>query len=148
MADLKWHPSSWKSRTAAQIVDYPDQQHLKRVLTKINGLPPLVTPAEIERLRFQLAAVQRNEAFLLHAGDCAESFDACTQQNISAKIGLILSFSLVLIWGGRLPVVRIGRIAGQYAKPRSSRTETIDNREVLNFRGDNVNGYNKRTYLD
>lgn len=140
MADLKWHPSSWKSRTAAQIVDYPDQQHLKRVLTKINGLPPLVTPAEIERLRFQLAAVQRNEAFLLHAGDCAESFDACTQQNISAKIGLILSFSLVLIWGGRLPVVRIGRIAGQYAKPRSSRTETIDNREVLNFRGDNVNG--------
>ncbi|KAG1858821.1 DAHP synthetase [Suillus subluteus] len=136
MADLKWYPSSWKSRSAAQIVDYPDQQHLERVLTKINALPPLVTPAEIERLRSQLAAVQRNEAFLLHAGDCAESFDACTQQNISAKIGLILSFSLILIWGGRLPVVRIGRIAGQYAKPRSSRTETIDNREVLSFRLD------------
>lgn len=61
------------------MVDYPDQQHLERVLAKINALPPLVTPAEIERLRFQLAAVQRNEAFLLHAGDCAESFDACTQ---------------------------------------------------------------------
>ncbi|KAG1858718.1 DAHP synthetase [Suillus tomentosus] len=140
MADSNWHPSSWKSRSAAQMVDYPDQQHLQRVLTKINALPPLVTPAEIERLRFQITAVQRNEAFLLHAGDCAESFDACTQQNISAKIGLILSFSLILIWGGRLPVVRIGRIAGQYAKPRSSGTETIDNREVLSFRGDNVNG--------
>ncbi|KAG1780771.1 DAHP synthetase, partial [Suillus placidus] len=138
--DLKWYPSSWKSRSAAQMVDYPDQQHLERVLAKINTLPPLVTPAEIERLRFQLAAVQRNEAFLLHAGDCAESFDACTQQNISAKIGLILSFSLILIWGGRLPVVRIGRIAGQYAKPRSSRTETFDDREVLSFRGDNING--------
>ncbi|KAG2082639.1 DAHP synthetase [Suillus cothurnatus] len=112
MEDLKWCPSSWKLRPAAQI----------------------------ERLRFQLAAVQRNEAFLLHAGDCAESFDACTQQNISAKIGLILSFSLILIWGGRLPVVRIGRIAGQYAKPRSNRTEIIDSREVLSFRGDNVNG--------
>ncbi|KAG1720933.1 DAHP synthetase [Suillus lakei] len=134
MADSKWHPSSWKSKSAAQIVDYPDQQHLERVLTKINALPPLVTPAEIERLRFQLAAVQRNEAFLLHAGDCAESFDACTQ------IGLILSFSLIIIWGGRVPVVRIGRIAGQYAKPRSSGTEKIDNREVLSFRGDNVNG--------
>lgn len=122
------------------MVEYPDQQHLEGVLTEINALPPLVTPAEIERLRFQLAAVQRNEAFLLHAGDCAESFDACTEQNISAKIGLILSFSLILIWGGRLPVVRVGRIAGQYAKPRSSRTETIDNMEVLSFRGDNING--------
>ncbi|OJA13681.1 hypothetical protein AZE42_05523 [Rhizopogon vesiculosus] len=160
MADLIWSPSSWKTRPVAQIVNYPDQQHLGRVLSKINTLPPLVTPAEvgasrafasprscflqIERLRFQLAAVQRNEAFLLHAGDCAESFDACTQQNISAKIGLILSFSLILIWGGRLPVVRIGRIAGQYAKPRSSGTERIGGREVPSFRpsrrGDNVNG--------
>ncbi|KAJ8588174.1 DAHP synthetase [Rhizopogon salebrosus TDB-379] len=140
MADLTWCPSSWKTRPVAQTVNYPDQQHLERVLSKINTLPPLVTPAEIERLRFQLAAVQRNEAFLLHAGDCAESFDACTQQNISAKIGLILSFSLILIWGGRLPVVRIGRIAGQYAKPRSSGTEKIGDREVPSFRGDNVNG--------
>lgn len=109
-------------------------------MSKINNLPPLVTPAEIERLRFQLAAVQQNEAFLLHAGDCAESFDACTAENISAKIGLILSFSLILIWGGRLPMVRIGRIAGQYAKPRSSGMEKIGDREVLTFRGDNVNG--------
>ncbi|EGO19284.1 hypothetical protein SERLADRAFT_411782 [Serpula lacrymans var. lacrymans S7.9] len=140
MAATSWSPSSWKSKQAAQAVNYPDQDHLARVLSKIENLPPLVTPSEIERLRHQLSAVQRNEAFLLHAGDCAESFDACTQtpykQNISAKIGLILSFSLILIWGARLPIVRIGRIAGQYAKPRSSGTEKIGDREVLSFRLD------------
>ncbi|KAG9308893.1 DAHP synthetase [Chiua virens] len=135
-----WSPSSWRSKVAAQTVQYPDPEHLSSVLAKISILPPLVTPSEIERLRFQLAAVQRNEAFLLHAGDCAESFDACTQQNISAKIGLILSFSLILIWGARLPVIRVGRIAGQYAKPRSSGTERIADKEVFSFRGDNVNG--------
>ncbi|KAF8176965.1 DAHP synthetase [Pholiota molesta] len=135
-----WNPTSWKDKPVAQDVAYPDQEHLDTVLGKLQTLPPLVTPSEIERLRHQLGQVQRGEAFLLHAGDCAESFDACTHENISAKIGLILSFSLVLIWGARLPVVRIGRIAGQYAKPRSSSFEVVDGREVLSFRGDNVNG--------
>ncbi|KAJ7078798.1 DAHP synthetase [Mycena epipterygia] len=139
-APESWSPSSWKSKSIAQDVEYPDPKHLSKVLSKLETLPPLVTPSEIERLRYQLGLVQRNEAFLLHAGDCAESFDACTHENISAKIGLILSFSLILIWGARLPVVRIGRIAGQYAKPRSSKTEKIGDREVLSFRGDNVNG--------
>ncbi|KAK6981109.1 DAHP synthetase [Favolaschia claudopus] len=139
-ASEAWSPASWKTKSIAQDVGYPDPTHLSKVLSKIEKLPPLVTPSEIERLRYQLSAVQRNEAFLLHAGDCAESFDACTHENISAKIGLILSFSLILIWGARLPVVRIGRIAGQYAKPRSSPTEKIGGREVLSFRGDNVNG--------
>ncbi|KAI0073908.1 DAHP synthetase [Panus rudis PR-1116 ss-1] len=140
MSQSEWKPDSWRSRPAAQGVEYPDQEHLNRVLSKISTLPPLVTPSEIERLRHQLSLVERNEAFLLHAGDCAESFDACTHENISAKIGLILSFSLILIWGARLPIVRIGRIAGQYAKPRSSAMEKIGDKEVLSFRGDNVNG--------
>ncbi|KAH9976452.1 DAHP synthetase [Lactifluus volemus] len=142
-----WSPASWKSKKAVQAVEYPDKAHLARVLSKIKALPPLVTPSEVERLRHQLSLVQNNEAFLLHAGDCAESFEACTQENISAKVGLILSFSLILIWGARLPVVRIGRIAGQYAKPRSSATENVGGREVMIFRGDNVNGYspNERT---
>ncbi|KAJ4466457.1 DAHP synthetase [Lentinula edodes] len=135
-----WSPSSWTSKPVAQDVEYPDRKGLSKVLSKLETLPPLVTPSEIERLRYQLSLVQRNEAFLLHAGDCAESFDACTNENISAKIGLILSFSLILIWGARLPIVRIGRIAGQYAKPRSSKTEQVGDREVLSFRGDNVNG--------
>ncbi|KAF9444359.1 DAHP synthetase [Macrolepiota fuliginosa MF-IS2] len=146
MAKL-WSPSSWKSKPVAQDVAYPDQGNLERVLAKLATLPPMVTPSEIERLRHQLAQVQRNEAFLLHAGDCAESFDACTHENITHKIGLILSFSLILIWGARLPIVRIGRIAGQYAKPRSSSYEKVGDREVLSFRGDNVNGldHNDRT---
>lgn len=135
-----WTPSSWRTKPVAQDVEYPDQNALGKVLNKISSLPPMVTPSEIERLRHQLSAVQRGEAFLLHAGDCAESFDACTHENISSKIGLILSFSLILIWGARLPVVRVGRIAGQYAKPRSSNWEKVDGREVLSFRGDNVNG--------
>ncbi|KJA16400.1 hypothetical protein HYPSUDRAFT_171526 [Hypholoma sublateritium FD-334 SS-4] len=137
---VNWSPTSWKENPIAQDVAYPDQDHLDKVLEKLNTLPPLVTPSEIERLRHQLSQVQRGEAFLLHAGDCAESFDACTYENISAKIGLILSFSLVLIWGARLPVVRIGRIAGQYAKPRSSNYETVNGEKILSFRGDNVNG--------
>ncbi|KAI0067658.1 DAHP synthetase [Artomyces pyxidatus] len=137
-----WTPSSWQAKPAAQDVRYPDVEKHAQVLSKIKTLPPLVTPSEVERLRHQLSLVQKNEAFLLHAGDCAESFDACTHENISAKIGLILSFSLILIWGARLPVVRIGRIAGQYAKPRSSSTEKIGDREVMSFRGDNVNGFN------
>ncbi|KAI0355412.1 DAHP synthetase [Trametes cingulata] len=140
MADNTWSPSSWRNKPAAQDVVYPDREKLEKVLGKIRTLPPLVSPSEIERLRHQLAQVQRNQAFLLHAGDCAESFDACTHENIAAKIGLILSFSLIVIWGARKPVVRIGRIAGQYAKPRSSPTEKIGDREVLSFRGDNVNG--------
>ncbi|RPD67416.1 DAHP synthetase [Lentinus tigrinus ALCF2SS1-6] len=135
-----WTPTSWRSKPAAQDVVYPDREKLDKVLTKIRTLPPLVSPSEIERLRHHLTQVQGNRAFLLHAGDCAESFDACTHENISNKIGLILSFSLILIWGARMPVVRIGRIAGQYAKPRSSPTEKIGDREVMSFRGDNVNG--------
>ncbi|KAF9819448.1 hypothetical protein IEO21_02056 [Rhodonia placenta] len=140
MSSEPWAPDSWRNKPAAQDVIYPDRKKLDKVLNKIRTLPPLVTPSEIERLRHSLAQVQRNEAFLLHAGDCAESFDACTQENISNKIGLILSFSLILIWGARMPVVRIGRIAGQYAKPRSSPMEKIGDREVTSFRGDNVNG--------
>ncbi|KAJ7762128.1 DAHP synthetase [Mycena metata] len=144
MATQDWSPSSWKSKSIAQDVEYPDSVSLSKVLSKLETLPPLVTPSEIERLRYQLGLVQQNEAFLLHAGDCQSrcSFRNARhpQENISAKIGLILSFSLILIWGARLPVVRIGRIAGQYAKPRSSKTEKIGDREVLSFRGDNVNG--------
>lgn len=137
-----WSPSSWRTKPIAQPVEYPDQAHLDKVLSKIRNLPGLVSSSEIERLRHQLSAVERGEAFLLHAGDCAESFDACTHGNISAKLGLILSFSLILIWGQRVPIVRIGRIAGQYAKPRSSAKEKLpDGREVLSFRGDNVNGF-------
>ncbi|KAJ7476682.1 DAHP synthetase [Mycena latifolia] len=131
-----WSSCSWKSKPIAQDVEYPDPVHL----SKIETLPPLVPPSEIPRLRYQLSLVQRNEAFLLHAGDCAESFDA----NISANIGLILSFSLIVIWGARVLVVRASRLYAsgaslQYAKPRGIQTKMIGGREILRFRGDNVN---------
>ncbi|TFK46171.1 DAHP synthetase [Heliocybe sulcata] len=139
-----WTPGSWRTKPFAQAVQYPDEAELESVLGTIKTLPPLVTPSEIDRLRDQVAAVQRNEAFLLHAGDCAESFEACTESNLRSKLGLILSVSLILIWGARVPIVRVGRIAGQYAKPRSAPTEVVQIRgepvEVPSFRGDNVNG--------
>ncbi|KAK1220589.1 hypothetical protein PQX77_016641 [Marasmius sp. AFHP31] len=147
----EWRPDSWRNKTVAQPVHYEGEkaEKLPTVLQKLSNLPPLVTPSEIERLRHQLSLVQSNKAFLLHAGDCAESFEGCTAGNIEKKVGLILSFSLVLVWGGRKPVVRVGRIAGQYAKPRSSPKEKVkiksENgeetiKEVMSFRGDNVNG--------
>ncbi|QRW00496.1 3-deoxy-7-phosphoheptulonate synthase [Ceratobasidium sp. AG-Ba] len=149
MSSSGWSPSSWRSKPVAQDVKYEDKSALDEVTARIKKLPPLVSPSEIERLRHQLSLVQNNQAFLLHAGDCAESFEACTEENIRHKLGLILSFSLIMIWGMRLPVVRIGRIAGQYAKPRSSGTEKVELddgqggkciQEVPSFRGDNVNG--------
>lgn len=125
-----------------QTVTYPDRTSVESALRKLESLPPLVTPVEIIRLRESLAEVADGKAFLLQGGDCAELFDYCSESQIDAKLKLLLQMSLVLIWGGNIPVVRVGRIAGQFAKPRSSATETLkDGREVLSFRGDNVNGF-------
>jgi len=137
-----WTPSSWRSKPVSQPVDYPESTSakLESVVNKLNHLPPLVTHQEIERLRSQLADVANNKAFLLHGGDCAELFEYCNSQAIEQKISLLLLSSLVIVFGGRSPVVRILRGAGQYAKPRSKPTETVDGREVLSFRGENVNG--------
>lgn len=130
-----WHPDSWRHKQVAQDVVYPDGRALDTVLTKLKHLPPLVTPTEILRLRTHLASVSCGESFLLQGGDCAELFDYCSQDPIEHKLSLILLMSLIIIWGGRLPVVRIARIAGQYAKPRSKPTEFVEGfGEVLSFR--------------
>ncbi|TGZ85602.1 DAHP synthetase [Ascodesmis nigricans] len=140
--DDEWTPSSWQSKPMQQTVTYPDRTGVETALRKLESLPPLVTPTEIVRLREALAEVADGKAFLLQGGDCAELFDYCTESQIDAKLKLLLQMSLVLIWGGNIPVVRIGRIAGQFAKPRSSATEKLkDGREILSFRGDNVNGF-------
>ncbi|KAJ9091448.1 hypothetical protein QFC19_009088 [Naganishia cerealis] len=147
-----WSPSSWREKPIAQDVVYEDQQDLEKVLGKLRHLPPLVTPIEIDRLRAQLADVAQGKAFLLQGGDCAELFSACSQDPIEHKLSLILLMSLIILHGSRLPVVRIARIAGQYAKPRSKPTEVVDypvegqegkmeKKEVISFRGDNVNGF-------
>lgn len=147
MASLSWAmtANAWRSKPIAQDVGYPDEKALRHVLEKLETLPGLVTPVEIERLRSQLATVAEGQAFLLQCGDCAELFSYCNPNQIEAKIKITLLMSLIIIYGARLPVVRVGRFAGQYAKPRSKPTEVVElpdgsKKEVLSFRGDNVNG--------
>ncbi|KAF3938861.1 hypothetical protein ABW19_dt0207948 [Dactylella cylindrospora] len=137
----EWTPSSWQSKPIKQDVAYPDREAFEKVLAKLESLPMIVHPTEIGKLKASLKAVCEGKAFLLQGGDCAELFDYCTEAQIDAKIALLLQMSLVLIHGLRLPVVRIGRIAGQFAKPRSSPTEIVDGKEIPSFRGDNINGF-------
>ncbi|RHZ84505.1 hypothetical protein Glove_80g42 [Diversispora epigaea] len=136
-----WSPSSWRTKPIKQDVIYDDKEHLKKVLTKLNHLPPMVTPEEIIKLRNQLKQVALNKAFLLQGGDCAELFDYCSQEPIESKLKVLLQMSLVLTWGARVPVVRIARMSGQYAKPRSSPFEKYQGQDIPSFRGDNVNGF-------
>ena len=134
-----WHPASWQKLTAQQQPNYPDKDALERVIGDLSRLPPIVTSWEVEALKDQIALAQRGEAFVLQGGDCAESFAECTSENIVAKLKILLQMSLVLLHGLKKPVVRIGRMAGQYAKPRSADTETRDGVSLPSFRGDLVN---------
>jgi 3-deoxy-7-phosphoheptulonate synthase len=134
-----WTLDSWRDKAIGQSVEYPDADALARVVAEIARLPPLVTSWEIEALRDKLAAAARGEAFLLQGGDCAESFEDCTSDSITVKLKILLQMSLVLVHGTRLPVVRVGRLAGQYAKPRSASTETRDGVTLPTYRGDVVN---------
>jgi 3-deoxy-7-phosphoheptulonate synthase len=145
-----WLPSTHLSRPCAQTVEYPDEDALNAALKEVSMMPPLVTIPEvnlcftdtfkIQRLRSHLAKAAEGKVFLLQGGDCAELFDYCAESHIEAKLKVLLQMSLILTWGGRIPVLRIARMAGQYAKPRSSPTETIDGITVPSFRGDIVNG--------
>ncbi|EFP74182.1 uncharacterized protein PGTG_00138 [Puccinia graminis f. sp. tritici CRL 75-36-700-3] len=138
-----WSIDSWRQKPIAQAITYPPETlpKLENVKAKLKQLPGLVTPHEIIKLKERLKLVARGEAFLLHGGDCAELFEYCNHEHISARVKLLLMMSLIIIWGARIPVVRVGRIAGQFAKPRSQPTETIDGKEYPSFRGDIVNGY-------
>ncbi|KAF2486611.1 DAHP synthetase [Neohortaea acidophila] len=136
-----WRPSSWKTKPIKQPVVYEDPNVAGKALAQLQRLPPLVTPYEIWKLRRSLRDVALGKAFLLQGGDCAELFDYCHDNAIDSKIKLLLQMSLVLIWGGNKPVVRIARMAGQYAKPRSSPMETVDGKQIPSFRGDILNGY-------
>lgn len=136
-----WTPTSWRSKPIKQAPAYPDPSKLTKAVTELARLPPLVHPNEISALKAQLRDVALGNAFLLQGGDCAELFDYCEQGAIESKIKLLLQMSLVLIWGTNKRVVRIGRMAGQYAKPRSSPTEIVDGKEIPSFRGDILNGY-------
>jgi len=134
-----WHPASWTNLPAAQQPTYPDQAELDRAVSSLSKLPPIVTSWEVDALKEHIAMAQRGEAFVLQGGDCAETFDECTSENIVAKLKILLQMSLVMLYGLKKPVVRVGRMAGQYAKPRSADTETRDGKTLPSFRGDLVN---------
>ncbi|MBT8492253.1 MAG: 3-deoxy-7-phosphoheptulonate synthase class II [Deltaproteobacteria bacterium] len=135
----EWSPTSWQAKTASQQPVYPDRKSVDRVMTELARLPPLVTSWEIESLKGHLAKAAKGQAFLLQGGDCAESFEDCDSNAIAAKLKILLQMSLVLVHGTRKSVVRVGRIAGQYAKPRSSDTEVKGDVELPSYRGDLVN---------
>lgn len=124
---------------ALQQPDYPDPAAFQRVVSDLRGRPPLVTSWEVDRLRKLIAEASTGKRFLLQGGDCAERFDECRADIITNRLKILLQMSLVLIHGLRLPVIRVGRFAGQYAKPRSSDTETVDGVEMRSYRGDIIN---------
>lgn len=131
----------WRTLDAAQQPAWPDAEALERVSARLAALPPLVFAGEADALRAQLAAAGRGEAFLLQGGDCAETFAEATADNIRGKIMTILQMAVVLTYGASLPVIKMGRMAGQYAKPRSSDSETRDGVTLPAFRGDIINGF-------
>ncbi len=135
----QWAPGSWRNKPAHQIPDYPDKTELARTEDALRGYPPLVLTGEIRRLKEMLAQVANGGAFLLQGGDCAESFAEFGSNNIRDTFRVILQMSVILTFGAACPVVKIGRLAGQFAKPRSSATETRDGVELESYRGDIIN---------
>ncbi len=134
-----WSPTSWHSYTYLQAARYPDERHFKEIVHQLSMLPPLVTSGEIKQLKKDIARAGRGEAFILQGGDCAESFAGCRSDIISNKLKIILQMSLILLHGLHKPIIRIGRIAGQYAKPRSSEWETVNGVTLPSYRGDIIN---------
>ena len=134
-----WNPASWQDKEVLQQPEYPDPAVLNAVLTELATRPPLVTSWEVETLRTQLAEASYGLRFLLQGGDCAERFGECRDDIIKNRLKILLQMSVVLIYGLKTPVVRVGRFAGQYAKPRSAPTETRGDVTLPSYRGDNIN---------
>jgi len=134
-----WSRDSWRERPLLQQPDYPDPAALATVLAELERLPPLVTSWEIEALKAQLADAAAGRSFLLQGGDCAESFEECTAPAVTAKLKILLQMSLVLVHASRRKVIRVGRFAGQYAKPRSAASERVGGAELPSYRGDLIN---------
>ena len=135
----EWHPGSWRGYEAAQQPTWPDSDQLEQAEKELGSLPPLVFAGEARDLQTKLAAVCNREAFLLQAGDCAESFDGFGADAIRDKLRVILQMAVVLTYSSGVPAVKVGRIAGQFAKPRSKPTETVDGTELPSFLGHMVN---------
>ncbi len=136
-----WSPTSWQNKPIKQLPKYPDQKTLDENFQILKKLPPLVTSWEIEMLKHKMAQVEAGKAFLLQGGDCAESFEHTTSPKVVNMLKLLLQMSFIMIHEMGVPVVRVGRIAGQYAKPRSSDFETVNGEQIHNYRGDLINSF-------
>jgi len=135
-----WSPSSWRGRPVAQLPEYPDEAALNQVVDRLRSFPPLVFAGEALEMRRKLALVAEGKAFLLQGGDCAESFAEFHPDNIRDTFRVLMQMSVILTYGASLPVVKVGRMAGQFAKPRSSPVEVKDGVELPVYRGDIING--------
>ncbi|MFK7825276.1 MAG: class II 3-deoxy-7-phosphoheptulonate synthase [Oligoflexales bacterium] len=136
-----WSLNSWRSKHAAQQPEYKAKEQLKTCLQQVSDYPPLVFEGEVDSLKKELADASVGKKFLLQGGDCAERFQDCNRSTIMNKINILLQMSVVLCYGSRRPVIRVGRIAGQYGKPRSNKTEEVDGVQLPVYRGDNVNSF-------
>jgi len=140
MAAKDWNPASWREKSIRQVPDYRDAESLAAVEKQLSSFPPLVFAGEARSLKAKLADVAAGKAFLLQGGDCAESFAEFHPDNIRDTFKVLLQMAVVLTFGAQLPVVKVGRMAGQFAKPRSAPTEVIDGVELPSYRGDIING--------
>ena len=136
---MTWQPNSWRDHPIKQVPDYPDAEKLAGVEAKLAAMPPLVFAGEAQSLKRQLGEVADGRAFLLQGGDCAESFAEFSANNIRDSFKVILQMAVVLTFGASMPVVKVGRVAGQFAKPRSSPMEAVDGIELPSYRGDMIN---------
>ena len=137
---MSWNPTSWRDYPILQVPEYPDQEAVDAVESRLSQKPPLVFAGEVQNLRAELGKVAKGEAFLLQGGDCAESFAEFSANNIRDSFKLFLQMAVVLTFGASMPIVKVGRMAGQFAKPRSSGVETVGGIELPSYRGDMVNG--------
>ncbi|KOM41726.1 hypothetical protein LR48_Vigan04g192400 [Vigna angularis] len=138
--EAKWAVDSWKSKKTLQLPEYPNQENLWAVLKSLEAFPPIVFAGEARNLEERLAAAAAGNAFLLQGGDCAESFKEFNANNIRDTFRILLQMSVVMMFGGQMPVIKVGRMAGQFAKPRSEQLEEKNGVKLPSYRGDNVNG--------
>ena len=139
--DGEWNPLTWNSKGIEQLPEYPDTGKLQDSYNELKSLPPLITSWEIEALKEKLAHAADGNAFLLQGGDCAETFDSCNSVKLVNTLKVMLQMSFILIHEMGIPIVRVGRVAGQYAKPRSSDFEVVDGEKMMNYRGDLINSF-------
>ncbi|MCD8378263.1 MAG: 3-deoxy-7-phosphoheptulonate synthase [Candidatus Gastranaerophilales bacterium] len=136
-----WSPLSWRTKTALQQPEYKDKDALNKTISELKLLPPLVFEKEIEDLKFKLRLAEKGKMFIIQGGDCVERFADCNEKTILNKMKILLQMSMIITYTAKIPVIKIGRIAGEYSKPRSNEFETVNGIDLPSYRGDSINSY-------